>query len=208
MDTVSDLHCPATLVVARHAEAAFVETWFSDEGGSLTSEGRAQAGELAESLDGRRIAAVWCSDASRAVQTAEVVGARLGVPVTARKALREVFIGDLLGQDFDYGRIEAVCEHWYAGSLDVRFEGGESGAEVVERHRDQLEEIADLHRGETVLVVGHQTALGIVVPTLVPSLSIAWARSNELANTESIELQNDADGWVLRRWGDQRPDGD
>ena len=56
MDTVSDLHCPATLVVARHAKAAFVETWFSDEGGSLTSEGRAQAAELAESLRERRIA--------------------------------------------------------------------------------------------------------------------------------------------------------
>ncbi len=204
---MSDLHCPATLVVARHAKAAFVETWFSDEGGSLTSEGRAQAGELADSLRGRRIAAVWCSDASRAVQTAEVVAARLGVAVTARKALREVYIGDLLGQGFDYGRIEAVCERWYAGTLEARFDGGESGAEVVDRHREQLEEIADLHRGETVLVVGHQTALGIVVPTLVPGLSIAWARSNELANTESIELENDADGWVLRRWGDRRLEG-
>jgi probable phosphoglycerate mutase len=203
MDIVSDLHCPATLVVARHAKAAFVETWFSDEGGSLTPEGRAQAAELAESLRGRRIAAVWCSDASRTVQTAEVAAARLGVAVTARKSLREVFIGDLMGQDFDYGRIEAICEQWYAGSLEARFEGGESGAEVVERHRLQLEEIADLHRGETVLVIGHQTALGLVVPTLVPGLSFAWTRRNQLANTESIELENDADGWVLRRWGDR-----
>jgi probable phosphoglycerate mutase len=199
--TVSDLHCPATLVVARHAKAAFVEDWFSDEGGSLTSEGRVQAGELADSLRGRRIAAVWCSDASRAVQTAEIAAARLGVAVTARKSLREVFIGALMDEPFDYGRIEDVCEQWYAGSLDVRFEAGESGTEVVARHRAQLEEIADLYRGETVLVVGHQTALGIVVPTLVSGLSIAWARSNELANTESIELENDADGWALRRWG-------
>jgi broad specificity phosphatase PhoE len=200
---VSDLHCPATLVVARHAKAAFVETWVSDEGGSLTPAGRTQAGALADSLRGRRVAAVWCSDASRAVQTAEVAAARLGVGVTARKALREVFIGDLMGQAFDYSRIEAVCEQWYAGTLDACFEGGESGADVVARHREQLEEIADLHRGETVLVIGHQTALGIVVPTLVPGLSVAWARSNELANTESIELENDADGWVLRRWGDR-----
>ena len=135
MDTVSDLHCPATLVVARHAKAAFVETWFSDEGGSLTSEGRAQAMALAESLHGRRVAAVWCSDASRAVQTAEIAGAHLGVGVTACKSLREVFIGTLMGQPFDYGRIEAVCEQWYAGTLDARFEEGESGADVVARHR-------------------------------------------------------------------------
>jgi probable phosphoglycerate mutase len=201
MGTVSDLHCPATLVVARHAKAAFVETWFSDEGGSLTSEGRLQARELADALAARRIAAVWCSDASRAVQTAEIASARLGVTVTASKALREVFIGDLMGERFDYGRIEAVSEQWYAGSLDARFEGGESGADVVHRHRAQLEEIADLHRGETVLVIGHQTALGLVVPALVRDLSYTWTRSHELANTESIELEHDADGWVLRRWG-------
>ena len=205
MVTVSDLHCPATLVVARHAKAAFVEDWFSDEGGSLTSQGRAQAAELAESLRGRRIAAIWCSDASRAVQTAEIAAARLGVGVTASKALREVFIGSLLGEPFDYSRIAVVCEQWYAGSLDVRFEGGESGTELVARHREQLEAIADLHRGETVLVVGHQTALGVVVPTLVPGVGFGWTRDHELGNTESIELEHDADGWVLRRWGDQRP---
>lgn len=203
MGIVSDLHCPATLVVARHAKADFVEDWFSDEGGSLTPEGRSQARELADSLKGRRIAAVWCSDASRAVQTAEIAAARLGVAVTARKSLREVFIGTLIDQPFDYGHIEAICEKWYAGSLDARFEKGESGEEVVARHRAQFEEIADLHRGETVLVVGHQTALGIVVPTLTHEVSVAWARSNDLANTETVELQHDADGWVLRRWGTQ-----
>jgi 2,3-bisphosphoglycerate-dependent phosphoglycerate mutase len=199
---VSDLHCPATLVVARHAKAAFVEDWFSDEGGSLTSEGRAQAVGLADSLRGRRIAAVWCSDASRAVQTAEIAAGRLGVAVTARKSLREVFIGTLMDQPFDYGRIEDVCEKWYAGSLDVRFEAGESGAEVVARHRTQLEEIADLHRGETVLVVGHQTALGLVVPTLT-GVTFGWAREHELPNTGSLEVEHDADGWALRRWGSE-----
>jgi broad specificity phosphatase PhoE len=205
MESMSDVHCPATIVLARHAQAAFVESWFSDEGGSLTLQGRRQAAELADSLRGGRVAAVWCSDSSRAVQTAEIAAARLGVAVTACKSLREVFIGDLLGQDFDYGRVAQVCEKWYAGATDVRFEGGESGDDVLARHRDQLEEIADLHRGETVLVIGHQTALGFVVPQLVPGLSREWVLDHELANTESIELENDADGWGLRRWGNLEP---
>ncbi len=199
------LHCPATLLVARHAEAAFVEDAFSDEGGSLSAEGRAQAGALAEGLRGRRIASVWCSDVSRAVQTAEIVAARLDVGVVnARPALREVYVGTLLGQPFDYGRIEDVCRHWYAGELDRRFEEGESGAEVVERHRSLLEEIADAHRGETALVVGHQTALGIAVPALVPELDVGWAREHELDNTETVELEHDGDGWSLRRWSGER----
>ena len=198
---MSDLHCPATLVVARHAEAAFVEEWFSDEGGSLTSEGRAQARDLADSLSGRRVAAVWCSDASRAVQTAEIAAARLGVGVTARKALREVYVGRLIGQPFDASRIDPVCACWVDGDLDACFEEGESGHDVVQRHRSQLEEIADLHRGETVLVVGHQQALGIAVPSLAGNVTTAWAQDNPLDNTETVELENDADGWVVRRWG-------
>lgn len=198
---MSDLHCPATLIVARHAEATFVEDWFSDEGGSLTHRGRAQARALGDSLTGRRVAAVYCSDLSRAVQSAEIVAARLGIAVTARKSLREVHIGSLLGQEFDTSRCDLVTDEWYTGSLDARFEDGESGAEVVERHQAQLEEISDQHRGETVLVVGHQTALGIVVPTLAQNVTTVWARANQLANTEAVELDRDADGWVLRRWG-------
>lgn len=199
--TVSDLFCPATLVVARHAKAAFVEDWFSDEGGSLTPEGRRQAHALADSMAGRRIAAVFSSDVSRAVQTAEIAAARLGVAVTACKSLREVHLGALNGTAFDPSRVEAVSDRWCDGLLSARFEDGESGAEVVARHRRQFEEIADLHRGETVLVVGHQTALGIVVPTLAENLTPAWARDHELENTERVELERDADGWVLRRWG-------
>ncbi len=198
---MSDLHCPATLVVARHAEAAFVEDRFSDEGGSLTTAGRAQAEALADFLRGRRLAAVWCSDASRAVQTAEIVAARLAVAVTARKALREVHVGALRGEPFDVGRFEPVCRDWYAGTLETCFEDGESGHDVVRRHADQLEEIADLHRGETVLVVGHQQALGIAVPTLARNLSPGWAREHDLDNTETVELEHDADGWLARRWG-------
>jgi broad specificity phosphatase PhoE len=198
---VSDLQCAATLVVARHAEAAFVESWFSDEGGSLTHEGRAQARALAETLAGRRVAAIYSSDLSRAVQTAEIVAARLGVAVTARKSLREVSVGALEGTAFDAAHLDRLGDQWCDGALDACCEGGETGAEVVARHQEQFEEIADLHRGETVLVVGHQTALGIVVPSLARNVTPAWARDRDLGNAEPVELDRDADGWLLRRWG-------
>src|SRR3978361_447654 len=103
MNTVSDLHCPATLVVARHAKAAFVEDWFSDEGGSLTPAGRAQAHQLAPTPEGRR-----------------------GSPHT-RHVLAVVFMAALLGPEFDYSRIASLEGQWYDGNLDARFEGGESG---------------------------------------------------------------------------------
>ena len=189
------LHCPATLVLARHARAAFVEDWFSDEGGSLTREGRAQAHALGTALADRRVAAVHTSDVSRSVQTGEIAAALLGVSVTARKALREVFIGDLLGQPFDVRRIHEVSDRWYDGDLDARFPGGESGTEVVERHRAALDEIADQHNGETVLVVGHQTALGIVVPTLTGVRDHGWPDRLGPDNCGRVELLRGAEGW-------------
>jgi probable phosphoglycerate mutase len=188
---VSDLHCAARIIVARHAKADFVESWFSDEGGSLTTLGRAQARDLGEALAGERLTAVVSSDTSRAVQTAEIVAARSGLPVSARKALREVFIGDLLGQEFDVTRIEEVSDRWHAGDLDARFPGGESGHDVVRRHLAELDELADTHRGECVLLVGHQTALAVVLHTLVGGSD----SDVELANGAHVVLERDADGW-------------
>jgi len=44
---------------------------------------------------------------------------------------------------------------WLAGDLTERLEGAEPGAEVIGRFAVVLKEIADLHIGETVLVVSH-----------------------------------------------------
>ena len=191
---MSDLFCAATLVVARHGDADYVETWFSDEGGWLTAEGREQSRALAATLAARRVARVWASDTSRAVQTAELVAHGLGItgdqPVVAHKALREVYVGDLLGRPFDVAQLHAVTDRWFAGDLAARFPGGESGAEVVARYAEELGAIADQHRGETVLVVGHQLATAVAV----------WARTGErrmLDNGGWLEVAVDADDWRL-----------
>ena len=137
------------------------------------------------------------SDTSRAVQTGEICAARLGTDVTARKSLREVFLGDLIGCPFDVGLIEAVTERWYTGDLDARFTGGESGHEVVERHRGELADVASAYPDGTVLVVGHQTALGIVLPSLVPGITPDQARRHPLANAETFELELVGGSWEL-----------
>lgn len=69
----------------------------------------------------------------------------------------------------------------------------ESTAQVVQRHRDLLEEVADTHRGETVLVLAEASALGLVVPALV-----AGARASD----GTVVLERDAEGWALRRGSD------
>jgi 2,3-bisphosphoglycerate-dependent phosphoglycerate mutase len=201
MPGVSSLMCPATLVVARHGDAEYVEDFFSDEGGTLTRDGRAQAEVLAEQLRDRRIAHVWCSDASRAVQTAEIVAHRLAVGVTTRKSLREVDVGDLHGRPFSVDAVCAVTDRWFDGDLDAAFPGGESGADVVSRYAGTLAEIADVHRGETVVVVVHQKACCIALPSLARNVSPSFADRHRLDNGEFAELVVDTDEWSLTRWG-------
>lgn len=193
--------CPATLVVARHGDAEYVDAVFSDEGGTLTATGRTQAAALADRVTGRRIAHVWCSDSARAVQTAEIAAARLGVGVTTRKALREIDVGELLGQPFSVAAICAVTDRWFSGDLAAGFPGGETGTDVVARYAATLAEIADVHRGETALVIGHQTAACIALPSLVRNVTASFADRHRLDNGESAVLVVDSDDWALTDWG-------
>jgi broad specificity phosphatase PhoE len=107
-----------------------------------------------------------------------------------------VYVGALMGEPFDQDRIDEVSQHWHDGDLSAAFPDGESGTDVVERHREQLEEIADQHRGETVLVVGHETALSIAVPAL-GGLPLDWARDQRWANAGTVTVEHDADGWRI-----------
>jgi probable phosphoglycerate mutase len=83
------LQCATTMVIARHGAAEYEAPTGVQEGGSLTHRGRQQAAALAEALASRRVAHVWTSTQPPAVQTGEIVAARLGVGVTTRLGLGE-----------------------------------------------------------------------------------------------------------------------
>jgi probable phosphoglycerate mutase len=191
------LQCATTLIVARHGEAAYEVSEWADEGGSLTALGREQSAALAGTLAGRRVAHVWTSTLARAVQTAEIVAARLGVGVTTRLGLREPGLGESAGQPMDMDAVLETYLRWQEGDLDARIPGGESGREIADRVGGVLREIADLHPGETVLVMSHGTAISLGVPDLC-RMDVA---QGPLANTASVEVLADADGWVCARWG-------
>ena len=190
------LQCATTLIVARHGEAEYEANEWT-EGGSLTSEGRRQSGALAQSLVDRRVTHVWTSPLARAVQTAEIAAARLGVGVTARTGLREFDAGYLAEHPDDLDPVLSIYDRWLAGDLDARLPDGETATELVRRLREVLQEVADAHPGETVLVVSHGSALRIGVPALCRM----EAEPTELENTSTLTMLLGADGWVCTRWG-------
>lgn len=185
------------MLVARHGEAEYESALWGDHGGSLTLQGRRQAAALAERLRGLRIAHVWTSTMSRAVQTAEVAAAALGVGVTTREGLREFGVGEHVGVPREDDPFLETYRGWLEGQVDTRIPGGETGREVAHRFGEVLRDIADLHPGETVLVVSHGGAIGLGVPALCRMR----AERTRLDNCDTVEVLADADGWVCTRWG-------
>ncbi len=107
---------------------------FSDT--PLNQTGRAQAVELADRVAADEpIASLWSSDLSRARETAETVGARIGLDPTLDPRLREGDRGSWEGHLFL--EIEADQPERYAawrrGGSQFRFPGGESLLEQQER---------------------------------------------------------------------------
>jgi broad specificity phosphatase PhoE len=122
----------------------------------LNERGRAQARELAErvaALD-PPVAWLWCSDLSRARETAEIVGARLGLEPRADPRLREGWRGAWEGHLFD--EIAAADPERYAAwrapnaEIGFRFPGGESLAEQQARVLACLRQIANGRDGDGV----------------------------------------------------------
>jgi broad specificity phosphatase PhoE len=136
-----------TLLLVRHGE-----TDWNAEGRlqghtdrPLNAHGRAQAKDLAERLSGEGADAIYASDLSRAKETAEIVGARLGLTVVIDADLREKNWGNWEGLTGDE-------------RIHVEFEG-----ESTKDHRDRVlravERIARRHPGQRVVVVTHGGSL-------------------------------------------------
>lgn len=194
---MSALECPTRIFLARHGEAEYESTACTDDGGSLSAAGRRQARELGRRLRGERIARTWCSPLSRAVQTAEIAAGVLGTDVVVREGLREYGVGSLAGTRADErAALEPVFTAWAGGDDGATIPGGERVADIVARTRAVLEEVADRHRGETVLVVGHGGGIMATVPELV-GRPRASAYELTLANAGHVELAVDGDGWRL-----------
>jgi len=194
----SQLHCPATFVVVRHAEAAYEHDVLTRDGGWLTAPGRAQAAHLADQLAGRRVAAVVTSDLARAVQTAEVVAGRLGVgpTVETRSGLREFDIGDWVGKPRTFS-LASVINAWAAGDLSVGCEGAETGADIVARFVAVLQDLADQYRGETVLVVSHGTAMQLALGAAATNATTRFTFGRSVPNCGVAEVEYDENGLRL-----------
>jgi broad specificity phosphatase PhoE len=171
-----------TLYLARHGETEWnrIGRWQGATDIPLSDVGRAQARLLADRLRDRRIARVHASQLSRALETAQIIAARLGAPApTADPRLRERGYGAFEGltREECAERFPGIWEQYLADRRAVP-PGAEPQAEVAERIIAAMTEIAAEVEGQSepgaTLVISHggvirsfiHATTGVVPPPL------------------------------------------
>lgn len=131
----------------------------------LNDTGHKQASVASEKMEGVEISAIYSSDLLRAKQTAEAIAVPLGLTVILEPRLREINLGvweGMLSED-----IEAQYPQELANRAQDPFHtpapNGEAPSEVAERVLRAVNEIAESHRDESVLVVAHGVSLAIII---------------------------------------------
>lgn len=127
----------------------------------LNDTGRRQARATADLLATRDWDAVVASPLSRAVETARIIAARLGLPEPATV--------DAIAER-NYGKAEGMTDadlRWdFPGDTPVP--GRESREEVAARALPALIEIAEAHPDESVIVVSHGGVIRSVLAAIDP----------------------------------------
>ena len=187
------------LYLVRHGETAAnaERLWQGGQGDDpLNERGRAQSMAAAEALSDSGAGAIYASDLRRAVETAEIIGVRLGLPVKTHPGLREYGFGVLEGATTSevLAQWKALLVRWRT-DFSARPPGGESAAEFTQRVGAALHEIADQHPSERVIVVAHGGSLSVALAVLIGEPD-NW-RSYQMTNCGISYVQLGADSGLL-----------
>jgi broad specificity phosphatase PhoE len=153
--------------LARHGETEWNEEgrFQGQANPPLNEKGLAQAHQLANFLAEEEIQALYCSDLQRAVQTARIIGEKLGLELQYDKRLREINLGEWEGMLKSQIKID-YPEIWEKRQLDpvhVRAPGGENLLELAERVWAAADQIARKNIAGKILLVSHGVSLACLI---------------------------------------------
>ena len=120
-------------------------------------------------LAGRHFAGFYASDLKRAFETAEIVGAAIGVAPKPDERLREVFLGEWEGRTTQEIAVE-FPEAWAAWVQEPDWDvvpGGEGAAAFDVRVAGAIDAIAGAHAHGDVIVVTHGGVIQVALHRIV-----------------------------------------
>ena len=166
------------LYIARHGETDWnvlhrLQGWTDRP---LNETGRRQAGELAGTLTGIRLDAIYSSTLSRSRDTATTVAAKT-MTVKSLDGLRERNYGHFQGGSDTAAEYVKRMNVW-----DDRLDDGESLNQLMTRAKDSLAQIRREHPAGNVLIVAHritnQTILRALLD-LTPEQAVKITQDND-----------------------------
>jgi probable phosphoglycerate mutase len=196
----------ATRIIAvRHGETAWnVATRIQGQLDiGLNARGRWQAAQVAQALRGEPLQAAYASDLARAWDTAQAIAQASDVGLTAHVGLRERGFGEFEG--LTHADIEARWpEHalrWRQRDPHWAPPSGESLAELRDRIRHTLDELASAHVGQQIVLVAHGGVLDVLY-RLATGQAAEAPRSWQLGNATINRLLWTPEGLSLVGWSD------
>ncbi len=155
------------IYVVRHGESESnaKATFTGQLNPPLSNTGLKQADCVTSFFDGIHIDAIYSSDLQRACRTVEGVAKRKKLFINTTEKLREINAGSWHGIAFkDIKRIYgAAFDMWKSEPWNFVFPEGESTLELGNRVYNEIQNIAEKHKNETVLISTHSTPMRVFI---------------------------------------------
>ncbi len=167
---------------------------------TLTEEGRRQATAVAGALTREGITTIYSSPLKRAVETAETIGDKLGLPVQVVADLAEVDAGALDGMTSKdmRARYPDFMALWDRDPGSAVMPGGESLAHAQQRAWRSVQSFLGEHPDGNVVAVSHNFTIGTLVCKALglPLASFRHVRI-DLGSVSTVELREGRNRLVL-----------
>lgn len=161
----------------------------------LSETGIRQAELVGRRLANEPIHAVYASDLSRALQTAQSIANPHGLPVNPLVALREFHFGEWEGLTHAQisQRWPVVCAGFFKNPDEIRVPGGETFGELKLRAQQAVDAIVARHPDQTIAVISHGgTIRTIICAALGIHLNRVWGIRLDNTAVNVIEYYKDS----------------
>lgn len=153
------------IILIRHGETAWnkVGRLQGTSNVLLSPEGIRQAKLLAQHAPFHSVDAIYSSDLSRAITTAEILAEKFNLPVIQERGFRETNFGDWEGKLFTELMVVDGFEKFFTQPDRVHPPNGETFLECQARVLTSLEEIIADSPGQSVVIVSHGAVIRLML---------------------------------------------
>ncbi len=159
------------LLLVRHGNTTLnsAQRFWGQTDVELGADGVRQAEQLRDRLATQQIDAIYASNLSRAIATAEIIASKHQTNIVTCDELVEINFGCIEGLTFEEikQRHPEFAELLIHRSLETRFPGGESVSELNNRVSSFLVRLQKHKPKETILIVAHSGTLRLLLCDLL-----------------------------------------